>query len=290
MSSVQQKKEKTRNFVTSKRISETKSSSPKIHKEIDKYISDENRLPKTLQKGAILHGIVVKSQKGEILVDVGAKSEGIISGRELKSDHIDVNAITKGEEILVYVVNPEDENGQLILSIRRTGQARRWLQLQEAKEKDDIVEVEVLESNSGGLIVSLGEGIRGFIPTSQLDASRIYTNGQKLADKDITFNTQEKLSSLIGQKIKVRIIEIDRSKKVKILALLEEFSGWGKEGDGGDLTFMYENDPYIEKIAVVAEDKWKDQILMFLGAGRRQAEVKFFFEDEEQNARDWLNE
>jgi len=82
--------------------------------------------------------------------------------------------------------------------------------------------------------------------------------------------------------------EINRSKKVKMLALLEEFSGWGKEGDWGDLTFMYEYDPYIDKIAVVAEGKWKDDILMFIGAGRRQAQVKFFLPDEEKDARDWL--
>jgi hypothetical protein len=82
--------------------------------------------------------------------------------------------------------------------------------------------------------------------------------------------------------------EIDRSGKVKLLVLAEEFSGWGKEGDWGDLTFMHEYDPYIEKIAVVAAEKWKDQILMFTGAGRRQARVQFFFDDEEEDAREWL--
>ncbi len=80
----------------------------------------------------------------------------------------------------------------------------------------------------------------------------------------------------------------DPEQKAKILVQAEEFSGWGKEGDWGDLTFMHEHDPYIEKIAVVGEDKWKDQILMFVGAGRRQASVEFFFPDEEQDARDWL--
>ena len=70
--------------------------------------------------------------------------------------------------------------------------------------------------------------------------------------------------------------EFDRSGKVKLLVLAEQFSGWGKEGDWGALTFFDEYDPYIDKIAVVAEGKWKDQILAFTGAGRRQAEVEFF--------------
>ena len=82
--------------------------------------------------------------------------------------------------------------------------------------------------------------------------------------------------------------EIDRNQKVKLLVLAKDFTGWGKEGDWGDLTFMYEYDPNIEKIAVVAEANWKDQMLMYLGAGRRQAEVEFFFSDEAKDARDWL--
>ena len=82
--------------------------------------------------------------------------------------------------------------------------------------------------------------------------------------------------------------EIGRSGEVKMLVLAEGFSGWGKEGDWGDLTFMYEHDANIEKIAVVAEEEWKDQISMFVGAGRRQALVRFFLPGGEKDARDWL--
>ena len=82
--------------------------------------------------------------------------------------------------------------------------------------------------------------------------------------------------------------EIDRSQKIKVLILAGQFSGWGKEGDWGDLTFMYEYDPHIEKIAIVTSHKWRDEILMFVGAGRRQATVEFFLSDGEKDARDWL--
>ena len=81
---------------------------------------------------------------------------------------------------------------------------------------------------------------------------------------------------------------IDHSKKLKALAMFGEFTGWGKEGDWGDLSFMLEHDPFIEKIAVMTKAKWKDQLAMFLGAGRRQAQVKFFIDSSEQEARDWL--
>jgi hypothetical protein len=81
---------------------------------------------------------------------------------------------------------------------------------------------------------------------------------------------------------------IDRCGKYRVLVLAEQFSGWGKEGDWGDLTFMYESDPYIEKMAIVAQNKWKEQILMFVGAGRRQAIIEYFLPGEAQAARDWL--
>jgi hypothetical protein len=82
--------------------------------------------------------------------------------------------------------------------------------------------------------------------------------------------------------------QIDRTDKVRLLVLAGKFAGWGKGGDWGDLTFMYEFDPYIEKIAVVANETWKGQFKMFLRAGNRQAEVVFFASDQEDAARDWL--
>lgn len=83
---------------------------------------------------------------------------------------------------------------------------------------------------------------------------------------------------------------IDRNKGVKILILAGKFTGWGKEGDWGDLTFMYEYDPFIKKIALVADSKWRDELLMFLGDGRRQAQISFFCPDEGDDARNWLDD
>jgi len=119
---------------------------------------------------------------------------------------------------MVYVVKPEDEEGQLVLSIRRTQQATAWLNLEKAKEENKIVESVVVESNNGGLIVEIGKDIRGFIPTSQLDASRVYSSGVRQVGKDISSKVQKKLSSLIGEKISTRIIELDREKNRIILS------------------------------------------------------------------------
>ena len=81
---------------------------------------------------------------------------------------------------------------------------------------------------------------------------------------------------------------IDRSRKIKVLLLAENFSGWAKEGDWGNLEFMLKNDPYIQKIAVVAKHVKKDDLLIFLGKGMREASVEFFPAGEKQKAQDWL--
>ena len=82
--------------------------------------------------------------------------------------------------------------------------------------------------------------------------------------------------------------EIDRSRRIKVLILAENFSGWAKEGDWCDLEFLHEHDPYIEKIAVVTREKWKDWLLTFLLAGMRQAKVQSFPEGGAKTARLWL--
>lgn len=76
--------------------------------------------------------------------------------------------------------------------------------------------------------------------------------------------------------------------KIKVLVLAEDFAGWGKEGDWGDLTFLYESDQYINRVALVTDVKWRDEMLMFFGEGRRQAEIKFFAKGHRDAARKWL--
>ena len=83
-------------------------------------------------------------------------------------------------------------------------------------------------------------------------------------------------------------LEIDHSRKIKILVNATGFSGWGKDCDWSNREFVHEYDPHIEKIAVVADEKWKEQMLIYLRAGRRQGLVAFFSPSQAQDARDWL--
>ena len=189
-----------------------------MYSELDTFLSDDSHKIKQLSKGEIVEGEIVNINNGVIVVDVGFKSEGIIAGKELKSDILDWTKLSVGDKILVYVVKPEDEKGQLVLSIRRTQQASAWLALENAKKSNEVVEATVVESNNGGLIVEIGKGIRGFIPTSQLDATRVYASGVRQVGKDISSKVQKRLNSLIGESIKTRIIELDREKNRIILS------------------------------------------------------------------------
>jgi len=183
----------------------------------EEFLSDSNRLviPK---KGDIISGTVAGYEGGVVLVDVGWKSEGVVAGRELKSEVVNYKELKVGDSVLVYVVNPEDEEGMLVLSLRRTDQARKWLELQSARDEGKPVEVEIVESNSGGLICEILGGIRGFIPTSQVDATRIYRDGKKLDGADISDRVQGSLAGIVGDKMLVKIIELDREKGRVILS------------------------------------------------------------------------
>ncbi len=189
-----------------------------LYSQIDKYLEDKSKQIKQFSRGDIVEGTVVDVRDGLVIVDVGYKSEGIVAGRELKSDTLDWTKLKPGDKVLVYVVKPEDDEGQLVLSIRKTQEASAWINLEKAKEENEIVKTEVVEANNGGLIVEISQGIRGFIPTSQLDAIRVYSSGVRQVGKDISSKVQKRLNSLIGEEIKTRIIELDREKNRIILS------------------------------------------------------------------------
>lgn len=194
------------------------SDSKKLYSKLDSFLDDHGNQLKKLEPGDILEGTVVDFKNGALIVDVGYKSEGIVAGKELKSETVDVQALEEGDAVLVFVVVPEDEEGQLILSVRKTQQATVWMDLEKAKEENSIVEATVVESNNGGVIVSIIGDIRGFIPTSQLDAQRVYVNGVRQVGKDISAKVQKRLTDLVGEKIQTRIIELDRDKNRIILS------------------------------------------------------------------------
>ncbi len=177
---------------------------------------------RTLQRGDVVEGVVVSADRDGILVDVGTKSEGMVPAGEAQGllDHGEVHV---GEEILVYVVQPEDQDGHVVLSVNRARAERGWRTMQHLFEDGRIFEAEVIDHNKGGLIVN-ADGVRGFIPLSQVAGVRL--------DGSTEDEVRDKLASMVGQTIPVKVLEINRRRNRLILSerqAVQERRGLRKE-------------------------------------------------------------
>ena len=178
--------------------------------------------------GDVVEGTIVRIDPDEILVDFGGKSEGVVSNRELMGrrgprDGDEQRQEHKvGDEVLVYVLQPESPEGHAVLSLRRAGLERKWRGMQERFDAGEIVEAKVIDHNKGGLIVDLG--VRGFVPISQIvDFPRRPRDEQP---RDAAQEIAEKLQPFVGRTLRLKILEVNRKANRLILsekvALYEE--------------------------------------------------------------------
>lgn len=186
------------------------------NKELEAYLK-EIKMPNSFPKGAIVEGTVVLVREDEVFVDIGGRSEGIITGRELRFEGKRVSK-NVGDKIIAYVVKSENEEGQTVLSVRRTGMALRWYELEQIKEKEETIDVKVIEANTGGILVEIYEAIRGFVPMSQLKNNRIFSSISYSNKEEANKAVQTKLAEMIGETLKVKIMEIDKEKNKVILS------------------------------------------------------------------------
>lgn len=245
----------------------------KLYAELAKNIADPSKLVRKVKQGEVVEATVSDILPDSLIVDIGYKSEGVIPSREMNSDFVDASKLKIGDKIPVYLMK-YDSDGTAILSIRRTDQISKWLELEKAMTTGDVIEATVVEANNGGLICELGGQIRGFIPASQLDATRVYADGIRRTGRDVNALVQKKLNALIGEVIKTRIAELDREKNKIILsekmllggadfAMKEETLKGLKEGDKleGEVTGIapfgiFVNAEGLEGLVHVSELSW----------------------------------
>lgn len=163
---------------------------------------------KSLRPGQWVRGVVVHVAPDEILVDVGAKSEGVIPIRELSCCQVanPEEVVKVGDEIEAVVIKAEDSEGRPVLSKQRADAAKAWTKLSESFSTGEPVEGVVREVVKGGLIVDVG--VRAFLPASLVEIGYV-----------------EDLSKYVGQAIKAKVTELNRGRRKVILnrkALLEE--------------------------------------------------------------------
>jgi small subunit ribosomal protein S1 len=190
---------------------------------MEELLAEQDADIKSFKHGDVVEGSVVRIDKDEILVDIGAKSEGVVSNRELFGRSTEAQpALNVGDTVLVYVLQPESPEGHVVLSLRRAGLERKWRSMQEQFEAGVIIEAPVIDHNKGGLIVDCG--IRGFVPISQIvDFPRRPQNDQP---RDAAQEIAEKLQPFVGRKLRLKILEVNRKANRLILsekvALYEE--------------------------------------------------------------------
>jgi len=156
---------------------------------------------KNFNDGDLVAGVVVKIDREEVLLDIGYKTEGVIPSRELSIRH-DVapsEIVSMGDRVEALVVTKEDKEGRLILSKKRAQYERAWGDIEQKKEKDEVVSGTVIEVVKGGLIVDIG--IRGFLPASLVELRRV---------RDLT--------PYIGKQVDARIIELDKNRNNVVLS------------------------------------------------------------------------
>ncbi len=154
----------------------------------------------SLKTGEVVEGEVTDIKKNEIWIDLGARGVGVVLRREIGHSQ----ALEPGQKITVSVIDPEMDEGYALLSMKRAVKDRGWDELQRIHEANEIVEISPYDANRGGLLVEM-EGIRGFLPVSQLAAGHYpRVSG---ADKD---EILQKLHGLVNKPLRVRVLDVSR--------------------------------------------------------------------------------
>jgi small subunit ribosomal protein S1 len=170
---------------------------------------------KTLRRGEVVEGTIMAIQRDGALVDLGSKSEGIIPPHEMHSLGADpLSKLSVGETILVYVMQPEADQGQILLSVDRARGERGWRVLQQRFEEGEAFEGEVTGYNKGGLLVNV-EGVHAFVPLSQVVGVR--------PDRE---ESDGGLGQAVGKKLRLKVIEINRRRNRVILSERAALQEW----------------------------------------------------------------
>ena len=165
---------------------------------MDDLLAQENI--QQLAQGEVVEGTILSVQKHEVLVDLGPLGVGVVPRREIGFG----KTLEAGESVSASVVETELDNGYSLLSLRKAAKDRGWDELQRIIDAGETIVVQPYDANRGGLLIEC-EGVRGFLPVSQLSAEHYPRVGG--ADKD---EILQRLNSLIGKDLSVRILDADR--------------------------------------------------------------------------------
>ncbi len=167
---------------------------------MDDLLASVGDAVKQLSQGDVVSGTILSIRKHEVLVDLGAQGVGLVPRREINfSQNLEI-----GGEVTASVIDTDLDTGYSLLSLRKAAKDRGWDEVVSRMEEGETLEVSPYDANRGGLLVEY-DGLRGFLPVSQLSAEHYPRVGG--SDKD---EILQRLSSLVGKKLAVRILDCDR--------------------------------------------------------------------------------
>ena len=194
---------------------------------MSKYLTDKDLQIKQLRVGDMIEGVVVSASHKEILVDVGAKSEGIITGLELSEADKSYKSVQPGDKISAKISQIENAQGYIVLSLKKAEKDKKWQDAEEAFEGGFVIDAVVLEYNKGGLLCD-SLGLRGFIPLSHLDRVHFANDVAKFAAGSEA-ELKESLKILSGKTLRVKVIELDKEKNRFVLSEKDALTTYSEE-------------------------------------------------------------
>jgi small subunit ribosomal protein S1 len=174
-----------------------------------------------LRQGDTVEGTIVSISPNQVLVAIPYKADAIVDPRELErlgKEYLE--SIAVGDPITAVVVQPEDRDGNVVISLARAQQEQDWRQAEELFQSQDVFEGVVTGYNRGGVIVRVGR-VRGFVPASQLSA-------RWQAQQDAEGDPEQRWARLVGQNMQLKVVEIDRQRNRLILSERAAMRDWRK--------------------------------------------------------------
>lgn len=174
-----------------------------------------------LRQGDPVEGTIVSISPNQVLVAIPYKADAIVDPRELERLGKDfLESIAVGDPIVAVVVQPEDRDGNVVISLARAQQEQDWRQAEELFQSQDVFEGVVTGFNRGGVIVRVGR-VRGFVPASQLSA-------RWQAQQDAEGDPEQRWARLVGQNMQLKVVEMDRQRNRLILSERAAMRDWRK--------------------------------------------------------------
>jgi small subunit ribosomal protein S1 len=171
------------------------------------------------QRGELRDGMVMQIEDNGILVSIGTKREGVIPQQDIRAMGDEyIHNLKVGDPIQVYVQDPENREGDLILSLTMVQVAKDWEEAARLQTEGGIVQGQVIGYNKGGLLVQFNR-IRGFVPASQV----AQLHGRTAAEE-----RQQALQRMVGQSIPLKVIEVDRERNRLVLSERSATQEWRK--------------------------------------------------------------